>query len=304
MKIVSVVGGLGSQMMAYGLYLSLKEAYPNECVILDFSSYLKYGRSAHNGAELNRIFGISEDSAPSWLAYVLHSRSFLSRFLRYVLPRLGVFRLHRAELARYNFDQSVFLQDDSLVVFDQCWTSWKYFEKIESNLRAALKFPNFSNPQNLQISQKMRKTESIAIHVRRGDYLTSHALGGLIGLSFYLDGIEYIKQKLQCPTFFIFSDDPVWCRENLLPNLDSDSQIVDWNKSRESYVDMQLMSCCKHHIIPNSSFSWWGAYLAKHETQIVVTPRVWVRPESGLEMKDMNLPHWYEIDNLGCRASA
>jgi len=303
MKVVSVVGGLGSQMMAYGLYLSLKKAYPNEPIILDFSSYLKYGRSDHNGAELNQIFGIYEDSAPSWLAYVLHSRSILSRLLRYALPRIRIFRLHRAEHARYNYDQSVFLQNRGLVVFDQCWTSWKYFEKIDSHLRETLKFPNFSDPRNLQIAQRMRQTESVAIHVRRGDYLSSHALGGLIGLSYYIDGIEYIKQKLHRPAFFLFSDDPIWCRENLLPHLDGHSQIVDWNKSKESYVDMQLMTCCKHHIIPNSSFSWWGAYLGKHEDQLVITPRVWVRPESGLEMKDMNLPQWHEIDNLSSRTT-
>lgn len=302
MKIVSVVGGLGSQMMAFGLYLALKKTYSDESVILDFSGFSKHGRIDHNGAELNRIFGIEEGEAPSWIGYVMHGKSVFSRILRLVLPLLGILKIHRAKHAFYNYDASVFAQK-SLTVFDQCWTSWRYFEGVESSLRASLTFPPIKDLENGNIATLMQNHDSVAVHVRRGDYLSSPVLGGLVGIEYYAAAIQLMRSEVRNPVFYIFSDDISWCRANILPLLGQEPVFVDWNHRSQSYVDMQLMSMCKHHIIPNSSFSWWGAYLAKHNQQIVVAPKVWVNPNSGLEMKDMNLPNWRIIDNSAAQPS-
>lgn len=296
MKVVSVVGGLGSQMMAFGLYLALKKTFSNEQIILDFSGYSKYGRANHNGAELNRIFSIEEQQAPSWIAFVTHGPSLFARILRMVLPRLGVFKLHRAKHAAYNYDPMVFRQR-ARVVYDQCWTSWKYFECVESELLDRLRFPPITDSLNGKIAASMRGDESVALHVRRGDYLNSPVLGGMVDRGYYSKAIELLRSEVENPVFYVFSDDMEWCRANLLPLLGEAPVFVDWNHASLSYIDMQLMTYCRHHIIPNSSFSWWGAYLGKHDRQVVVAPKLWVNPESGLQMRDMNLPHWRVVDN-------
>lgn len=296
MKIVSVVGGLGSQMMAFGLYLALKKAFPNDQVILDFSGYSKYGRADHNGAELHRIFGIEEQSAPSWVSYVMHGKSIVAKILRVLLPSFGILSIHRAKHSAYNYDPGVFVERPR-VAYDQCWTSWKYFESVEHELRRALRFPLLSDSTNAQIAMSMKGQQSVAIHVRRGDYLQSPVLGGLVGRGYFEDAIHLMRSKINNPVFYIFSDDIEWCRNNLVHLLDQEPMFIDWNHASLSYIDMQLMSHCRHHIIPNSSFSWWGAYLAKHKEQIVIAPKFWVNPKSGLQMNDMNLPDWLIIDN-------
>src|SRR3546814_7810387 len=85
-----------------------------------------------------------------------------------------------------------------------------------------------------------------------------------------------MKQQLQDPVFIVFSNDISWCEKSLpLEN----AIYVSWNTGRNSYMDMQLMSCCRHHVIANSSFSWWGAWLNNHEQKKVIAPDKWIRSE-------------------------
>ena len=108
--------------------------------------------------------------------------------------------------------------------------------------------------ENIEIKNKIDSTNSVAIHIRRGDYIENTVLSRLAPIKYYEDVVDYIKNKIKNPTFFIFSDDIKWCKENL--KIGKQVYYIDWNKGKNSYRDMQLMSLCKHNIIPNSSFSW------------------------------------------------
>lgn len=298
LKLVKVVGGLGSQMMAYALYLALLKAYPSDRVICDFSGFYKHGRRDHNGAELHRIFGLTEQEAPPIFAWLIHSQSLFVRLLFRALSALGIFHHHRASTGLYNYDPSVMQHSGRTpVVFDQCWTSWKYFESIEANVRQAFRFPAIVDDRNRQLAQRIQQSESVALHVRRGDYLSSSVLGGVVGELYYQQAVLELLLLKPEAKFFVFSDDADWCRKHIQSYLKSPCEFIDWNLGQESYRDMQLMSLCRHHIIPNSSFSWWAAVLASHAHQIVISPKQWVNPQSGLEMKDMNKPGWRVIDN-------
>ncbi|MFA7284753.1 MAG: alpha-1,2-fucosyltransferase, partial [Candidatus Absconditabacterales bacterium] len=119
------------------------------------------------------------------------------------------------------------------------------------------------------IVREMEQTNSIGLHVRRGDYVGS-ALGGICDKTYYENAIEFIKSKVQNPTFFIFSNDIQRCKDNLKTG--DKSHFIDGNKGENAYKDMVLMSHCKHNIIANSSFSWWGARLNNNPEKIVIAP--------------------------------
>jgi hypothetical protein len=291
MKLVQVVGGLGSQMLAYALYLSLKEKNKNnEKIICDFS-WFKYN-NCHNGAEIYRIFNLKEEYTNVIVRFILNSNSLLGKILRKICYILKIFRNYSAEIKNYNFDSEVFLQKGN-VRFLQCWTSWKYFENIQNLITEKFIFPEIQDEKNKKILVKILSTNSVSIHVRRGDAVGSE-LGSLVNIDFYLKAIDYIESKIENPIFYIFSDDIEWCKENF--NI-KNKFFINWNHNHESYKDMQLMSSCKHNIIPNSSFSWWSAYLNKNKQKIVISPLKWGDLKYGAELKDMNLKNWYLIDN-------
>lgn len=179
--------------------------------------------------------------------------------------------------------------------FDGYWQSEIFFQDIKEEISLEFKFPPITKDKNLYIKNEIEKVESISIHVRRGDYIGSEILDGLAPLEYYERALRYIKLKIENPVFFIFSDDIEWCKENL--KIDFPTYYIDWNNGEESFRDMQLMSLCKHNIIPNSSFSWWGAWLNNNPSKIVIAPEIWFRKESGYKYKDIVPETWIKIKN-------
>ncbi len=158
------------------------------------------------------------------------------------------------------------------------WQSEKFFKEHESQVRKDFKFkiePAFSDTGLLKI---MQSTESVSVHVRRGDFVTDTATNsyhGSLSVSYYLDAIEFLNRKLECPSFFFFSDDNEWLGSNFghLPN----STIITKKEGQPDYMDMYYMSICRHNIIANSSFSWWGAWLNASPEKTVIAPSNWFR---------------------------
>ena len=125
---------------------------------------------------------------------------------------------------------------------------------------------------------KIKDCTAVSLHVRRGDYIspdgTQTLLGGICTKEYYQTAIELIKQRVGKLFFAVFSDDVNWARENL--HLPEYTLFVDWHSGKNSFRDMQLMSLCSHHIIANSSFSWWGAWLGNNPEKIVIAPKKWM----------------------------
>lgn len=288
MKIVQVVGGLGSQMMAYALTLGLKKR--GDSVVCDFSWYDR--TQAHNGAELQRVFGIHEARTPL-LGYLINAKTAPIRAIRKVLSLSGALKLHTAEVARFNFDPSVFSIRGNVVLY-QCWTSYKYFDGAEEDVRSAFRFPPIQDEANLTVAEALRGGESVSIHVRLGDYARSKALAGLAPVAYYDRAVAAIRERVNDPEFYVFSDDIAWCRSNFGFEV---KQFIDWNVKGDSFRDMQLMSLCRHNIIPHSSFSWWSAWLNENPAKVVVAPERWANLGTGVELKDMNLPDWVILKN-------
>ncbi len=267
MKIVQFLGGLGNQMFQYALYKALQREFSN--VKADLHGYQNY--SLHNGFELENVFNIKLKTINPFTRniYIKHNRKWVYRKLRRIL---NVKNAYQEEKSLFAFDPSI-LTDPKPRYYWGYWQNLQYFERIADELRSDFNFKKKLTGTNQQTLAQINQSQSIAIHVRRGDYLKDPLLGGLCGVDYYQAAIELIQMKVASPKFFIFSDDIAWCKEHLgLTN----AAFITWNTGQKSYIDMQLMSACKHNIIANSSFSWWAAWLNPNQSKIVVYPKKWV----------------------------
>jgi hypothetical protein len=161
-----------------------------------------------------------------------------------------------------------------------------YFKDCSDEIRSVLKFRDVVLSESDSFGKIVG--DSTCIHVRRGDYVTSPNHHPVQTIEYYKKAIDLIGNS----TYYVFSDDPEWCRENLMP-LKEDMIFVD---AQNPYVSLCLMSKCKNHIIANSSLSWWAAWLGKKEGQIVFSPLNWFGPAlSSNDTSDLYCDEWNKI---------
>ncbi len=285
MKIVNINSGLGNQMFQFAFFLSLKNKYINEEIKIDKSWF--EAEEFHNGFELKKIFKINlnystdiENSTLSRSGYTL-----AGRIKRKFLPKKKT-EIIESEEQQFHYCPDLYGEKDSDEYYRGYWQSYKYFESISEIIKSHLAFPPFSEDENIAICSFIERNQSqtVSIHIRRGDYLKHKSLGGICSLDYYRKAILKIEEKIKNPIYIIFSNDINWCKANFkLVNV----KFVDWNSGALSYRDMQLMSLCDNNIIANSSFSWWGAFLNSKKNKIVIAPKTWTRE---CEAKDL-IPH-------------
>lgn len=279
MIVSQIIGGLGNQMFQYaaGRVLSLVRG---QSLRLDISGYPDYG--LHQGFELQRVF-----NAPIEIATEADVRAILrwrnsSGICRILSrPSMAAFRGKRF-VVEPHFHYWHGIKD----VPSDCylmghWQSEKYFHEKAAQIRSDFSFRFAPEHLNAELAGQISSANAVSLHVRRGDYANNpqtNAAHGLCSLEYYHAAIQYIAERTECPHLFIFSDDVDWTRRNL--KVAFPCQYVDHNRDAESYNDMRLMSLCQHHIIANSSFSWWGAWLDPKPTKIVVAPHKWFARET------------------------
>ncbi len=157
--------------------------------------------------------------------------------------------------------------------------SEKYFKEVSAIIRNDFTFPPVQHEKNKMLLEKIQQSgNSVSLHIRRGDFIT--AGNGSVHYActpeYYQEAISVIKGKVSNPHFFIFAqDDMEWARNNL--KIDVPHEFIgDHNAGNMSFEDLRLISNCKHHIIANSSFSWWGAWLNPDLQKIVIAPKKWL----------------------------
>ncbi|WP_316759850.1 alpha-1,2-fucosyltransferase [Pedobacter aquatilis] len=151
-----------------------------------------------------------------------------------------------------------------------------YFKEIRNELLIDFNFPEVQE-YNLPLEQQITMEEnSVAMHVRRGDYLKPHveSFHGVLPIDYYKLAVEKINKRVHAPHYYIFSDDPAWCEQNF-KFLKTEYTIVS-KPGNYDWEEMKIMGCCKHYIIANSSYSWWAAWLNKNPDKIVIAPRNWL----------------------------
>ncbi len=190
---------------------------------------------------------------------------------------LGTQKLIKENEAQ-GFDPEVLHAKGDVLLWGR-WQNPRYFEDAAEELRERefrFRIPLEGGAKTL--GEEISATNSVGIHVRRGDYLlpVGQALYGATDLAYYERAVAYMAGKVSNPHFYVFSDDQAWCRENLKLSAGPMTFVDDSSAGPKSSFHLRLMSLCKHNIIANSTFSWWGAWLNRNPEKIVVAPGKWM----------------------------
>ena len=274
MMIVSFFGGLASQMDQYAFYQALKFHYPDVSIKMDIFNLFPI---EHNGFELDTVFNIERNEC-RWIDVVtladifpLKKRYFLPRYLNKVRRIfLGVKESWITPDDPTAFYKDVFeLNPLRPYLFFGNWSHENYKKGIEARLRSDFKFKEELTGFNLDFAQKIQKSESVSIHVRRGDYKKCNF--PMLDLNYYKAAVDIISHNVNNPFFFIFYYYIVFLIYHFYFLINY--VIIQGNCREKSYIDMQLMSLCRHNIIANSGFSYWGAWLNTNPQKIVIAPK-------------------------------
>lgn len=171
----------------------------------------------------------------------------------------------------------------------------KYFKNYSEKIRRDFTFRQPLTEQNNVIAYEIANCNAVSLHIRRGDYVSDKNASNIFaGLSpdYYYKAINYISSKIEDPLFFVFSDEIEWAKTKLS---NYPCRFININQGKETYNDMRLMSLCKHNIIANSSFSWWGAYLNNNEQKIVIAPEIWYKNENNAAPIDILPAEWIKL---------
>jgi len=274
MIIIPISGGLGNQMFQYAFCIEL-EKYNSKIYTTDYLIKREY---AHNGYELKAIFNIDlrtnfcVDLLIRLIRKLLIFKNWYIVKVIFRIMKLGKMNLF-LEDEIYKLDISHVTKESQINVLWGYWQSEYFFKRSMDKIRTIYSFNHsLLSSETKEALGRIKHTQSISIHIRRGDYLFEEykdSFGSVCSIKYYNSAIELITGKIKNPFFFVFSDDIQWAKENInIPNV----EFISWNKKENSWQDMFLMSECKHNIIANSSFSWWCAWLNRNIDKIVIAP--------------------------------
>jgi hypothetical protein len=263
-------------MFQYSLLLTLQEEGLDARG--DTSEYDHY--RLHNGFELGRVFSLRVEEGPREIV----ARSKRSKSLVGMLRRAGrrISNLPESHLREGSFPEE-WIKNPPVdwrtrdVYLDGYWQSERFLPADHAKIRSTFSFPAFTSVENKKLAEEIENTDSVSLHFRGGDYLASEHLfrkyGSVCGRGYYKRALDVIGEVCPKARVYVFSNDTEWVRKNL--ELGSSPRFVEHNGGQQSFRDMQLMSLCKHNIIANSSFSWWGAWLNQNPYGRVVSPALW-----------------------------
>jgi hypothetical protein len=283
MIVSRLIGGLGNQMFQYaaGRALALRRGVPFAIDRRGFGDY----KTHSFGLDCFRA-DITDAPADQLPGAVKESR--LNRLLR---PLLRAPQRVHAERA-FTFDPDVLSLPDGTYL-DGYWQSEKYFSDCAEQVRADFTVRHAPSAENQRWLERIAAGNAVSLHVRRGDYVTNAsaaAVHGTCDLDYYRRALDHVRQASGAdPVVFVFSDDPDWVAANL--KLPFEMHLVRNNDAATNYEDLRLMSACRHHVIANSSFSWWGAWLNPSRSKVVVAPRRWFRT-NDLDDRDLIPAAW------------
>ncbi len=217
---------------------------------------------------------------------------FFEIFYKYMRLRSVLLSFYYRERT-FAFDTTVFSKNNSY--FDGFWQTEKYFIEIADELRKEITLISPLSIYSQGIKDEIQKVNAVSMHVRRGDLISDPNMASIHGscsIEYYKKAIIEITNRVSMPHFFIFSDDYEWAVENF-KFLKYPYTCIN-NSADKNYEDLILMSLCKHHIIPNSSFGWWGAWLNPSKDKVVVAPKQWFANAPKNNTRDL-LPSNYVI---------
>ena len=268
MIITELNGGLGNQLFQYAAGLSLALRHHTS---LKISTQFNHTDTSRNlGLS---FFNINTIEATEEEINELYPSSKLIRSIQNLLPTP---QKHYFREKHFSF-HSDFNKLGANIYLRGYWQSELYFSSIANQIKETFTLqPRYYN-NILSLIEEVNNTESVSIHIRKGDYLKPPYSDyyAYLDSEYYNNAIVALFDHLPQLNFFIFTDDPKWVKENL--HLNSPYRLISGVETSSMYEDFQAMLCCKYHIIANSSFSWWTAWLSSRDGKKVIAPKLWFK---------------------------
>jgi Glycosyl transferase family 11 len=289
MIVVRLRGGLGNQLFQYAAGRALAEHHG---VALKLDLYT-YTRHKYRTFELGN-FNIDCIEATRQEVHQYTGSNPIGRFFN---KRENYLRSPKVfAQPHYHYYEDFFKLPPDLYLSGY-WQSEKYFaaHRDEFLKRYVPRHP--MDLKNQEYLEQIQKTNSVGLHVRRGDYIGqqyNQFYGGLQE-DYYRKAVSLVKEKIDSPTFFVFSDDLGWCRKNLDLDL---AVFVEGNSGVNAFKDLGLMAACQHNVIANSTFSWWGAWLNQNPDKFVVGPRQWFKKSYNEKREPVYPCRYYNTKDL------
>jgi hypothetical protein len=291
MIISRLIGGLGNQMFQYaaGKSLAIKLDADLKLDVKSFKEYplrifeldcfkLNYRLATKDELKIYSVF----NQLP-----LRKLNSIIRKKIFKFLTKKTYFKEPYCEVAKdfFNLSGDVYL--------DGYWNSEQYFKSIELLIRKDFQFPRVGKTSIRSYLNLIKKSQAVSLHIRRGDYAHSpktKAFHGLCSIEYYQRAMQAIESKVKKPVYFIFSDDKAWAKKHIRSN----NKIIYIDHKELDFEDMRLMSKCRHHIIANSTFSWWGAWLNKNSQKMVIAPKRWFLAKHMID-KDICPKNWVRL---------
>lgn len=282
MIILEMMGGIGNQMFQYAYYLEMKKR--NREVLID--------KELFKGTPFKFSLGVFKNvKCQIYDGNSIYGKGFILKIKREIYRHLGKLKEENQIVGEW---------DSQMLEIDNCFAygyyqNEKYFNGVEDEVRRVF---SFSPGERALIGyiDMLEKHNTVSIHIRRGDYIShSDIFGGICTEEYYDNAIRIVLDSVDNPKFIVFSNDiewsTKWIREKKLDQLTIDYTKYD---DYQDWYDLCLMSHCKHNILANSSFSWWGGWLNNHENKMVLCPQVW---DNLNNKRKMACKSWVEIDS-------
>lgn len=297
MIVVKLKGGLGNQMFQYAAARRLAMRHGTE-LMLDLSWLSNSPVDA-----TPRSFELGNFNITAKFAETVHvsgqtvslkpfGKNWFSQLLVKHPPQESTLKvLHESH---FQFDVALLAAPDH-VCLDGYWQSERYFLDEADAIRQDFTLKRKLDERNGLFAEAINKVQAVSVHVRRGDYVNNPSVSsfhGTCSTAYYRTAMEMVGQQFPNPHFFVFSDDIQWCREHI--NSSHQMTFVDSNNLENACMDLQLMSLCRHHVIANSSFSWWGAWLNPRPDKLVIAPMRWFN-DSMIDTSDLTPASWLRI---------
>lgn len=291
MIITRLSGGLGNQMFQYAAGKALAVRHGAK-LVLDLSWF---GTQNLRSYELDCFVQDTPAATQADLDLIISSR------LKPILPVANAFGFLKKRIPlilepHFHYWRG-WTSIGSPAAISGYWQSEHYFHDSAEAIRRDFAFADQPTGNNLRNHEKISGTDcSVSIHIRRGDYVsnpTTNQEHGTCSSDYYAKAIDFVAARIGTPHFFIFSDDISWVKSNFRPG-NHPYTLIDGNDADSGCMDMLLMAACRHHIIANSSFSWWGAWLTEQKDSIVCAPTNWFRQQSH-DTRDIIPSRWHRM---------
>jgi len=282
MIITKLAGGLGNQMFQYAIARNLARKNFHTKIFLDIS-FLE--NSVQSDIFTKRDYELAEFNIKAYTTNIDSLETKLT-FTDKLLKRDYIYIREKG----LEFEDGV-LRLRGNIFLEGHWASERYFSDIKNLLIKDFNLRTNGSEKYLEYLSRINKSRTVAIHVRRGDYITNklaNKFHGTCDIAYYQRSIDLIRERAKPDYLFVFSDDMGWCKKQFIGK---EFVFVEGTNAHE---DMMLMKNCAHNIIANSTFSWWGAWLNENTNKIVIAPKSWFK-DAKVEIKDLLPEGWIKL---------